>query len=191
MSTFWWVRHGPTHERRLTGWRDMPADLSDHAALARLSACLPARAALISSDLARARATADALAAPGRQRLPDAPALREFDFGEWDGLGFDEVSARDPDLSRAFWERPGAVAAPGGDSWNALEARVSAEVARLEGQHADVIIVAHFGTILTQLAKALGIAPAEVLAHPIDPLSVTRIEQLDQGWRVHEINHLP
>ena len=27
----WWVRHGPTHEKAFCGWRDVPADLSDHA----------------------------------------------------------------------------------------------------------------------------------------------------------------
>ena len=31
----WWVRHGPTHEKAMTGWRDVPADLSDTAAIAR------------------------------------------------------------------------------------------------------------------------------------------------------------
>ena len=33
MTTFWWVRHGPTHQTAFTGWRDVPADLSDAAAL--------------------------------------------------------------------------------------------------------------------------------------------------------------
>ena len=36
VTRFWWVRHGPTHEKAFTGWRDVPADLSDSAALARL-----------------------------------------------------------------------------------------------------------------------------------------------------------
>ncbi|MEO0677999.1 MAG: histidine phosphatase family protein, partial [Pseudomonadota bacterium] len=44
MTTFWWVRHGPTHEKAFTGWRDVPADLSDTAALQRLSAFLPSDA---------------------------------------------------------------------------------------------------------------------------------------------------
>ena len=62
MTRLWWVRHGPTHQKAFTGWRDVPADLSDHAALARLDAFLPPDARLISSDLIRASATADALA---------------------------------------------------------------------------------------------------------------------------------
>ena len=35
-ATIWWVRHGPTHRKEMVGWSDVPADLSDTAALARL-----------------------------------------------------------------------------------------------------------------------------------------------------------
>ncbi|MDX5383564.1 MAG: histidine phosphatase family protein, partial [Rhodobacterales bacterium] len=29
MTRFFWLRHGPTHQKVFTGWRDVPADLSD------------------------------------------------------------------------------------------------------------------------------------------------------------------
>jgi alpha-ribazole phosphatase len=185
------VRHGPTHERAFTGWRDVPADLSDHAALARLDAHLPRGALLVSSDLARARDTADRLGA-GRRRLPDAPALREFDFGAWDGLTFDVVAARDPELSRAFWENPGPVAAPGGESWDGVAARVGAEIEALARRHpgADLVAVAHMGVILTHLHAGGGLDPAEALSHRIEPLSVTRLDRTGAGWRIVGINHL-
>jgi broad specificity phosphatase PhoE len=41
MSRIWLVRHGPTHAKGMVGWTDLPADLSDGAALARLNAHLP------------------------------------------------------------------------------------------------------------------------------------------------------
>ncbi|MFW5641584.1 MAG: histidine phosphatase family protein, partial [Roseicyclus sp.] len=134
VARLWWVRHGPTHERAFTGWRDVPADLSDTAALARLDAHLPTGALLVSSDLARAAATADRLAS-GRTRLPNEAALREFDFGRWDGLRFDAIAARDPELSRAFWETPGPVRAPDGESWNEVAARVTAAIDALAMAH--------------------------------------------------------
>ena len=37
MSDWFWIRHGPTHEKNFTGWRDVPADLSDRAIIDRLS----------------------------------------------------------------------------------------------------------------------------------------------------------
>ena len=192
---WWWVRHGPTHERALTGWRDVPADLSDGAALARLRAALPAEALLISSDLRRARATASALA--GRQtRLPDAPELREMDFGAWDGLTASEVAARDPALSRAFWEMPGEAAPPGGESWNALCARVDRFVDALSARHpgGEIVAVAHMGVILSQLRRALGDAPdpaRAALARQIAPLSITRLRHDGGRWQAEAVNLRP
>jgi alpha-ribazole phosphatase len=36
MTRFWLVRHGPTHAKAMVGWSDLPADLSDTAALSRV-----------------------------------------------------------------------------------------------------------------------------------------------------------
>ncbi|MEZ5913284.1 MAG: histidine phosphatase family protein [Paracoccaceae bacterium] len=181
MTGFWWVRHGPTHAREFAGWRDLPADLSDTAAIARLDAALPRPALLVSSDLVRASATADALAA-GRQRLPHDPALREFDFGEWDGLAFDAVAARDPDLSRSFWENPGDAAPPNGESWNSVAARVHGAMHRLadSGDGGDIIAVAHVGVIMTALQLA-GLTATEALSHRIDTL-LTRMHRDGGHW---------
>jgi broad specificity phosphatase PhoE len=192
VTRLWWVRHGPTHEKAFTGWRDVPADLSDSAALARLHAYLPAGATLTSSDLRRATATADALSA-GRHRLPPVPELRELHFGDWDGKMWSEVAQTHPALSRAYWEDPGDHAPPNGESWNAAAARISAATDALISAHSggDVIIVAHFGTILTQLQRALGCTAAAVLAQAIDTLSVTQITHSPQGWQTGPINHRP
>ena len=77
MTTWHWVRHGPTHEKAFVGWRDVPADLSDTAQIERLHAFLPDDALLISSDLQRSVTTADVLDI-GRTRLPHHADLREF-----------------------------------------------------------------------------------------------------------------
>lgn len=191
VTRFWWVRHGPTHEKAFVGWRDVPADLSDHAALARLDAYLPKGAVLVSSDLIRAAATADAVAA-GRHRLPHDPALRELHFGDWDGKHWAEVAETHPDLSRAYWEDPGHHCPPGGESWNTASARVAGAVSHLLACHAgrDVVIVAHFGVILTQVQRALGCTGAEVLAQPVDNLSVTRIDHAQGRWSLGPVNHV-
>lgn len=112
MSVLHWVRHGPTHAKTMIGWTDRAADLSDHARISRLNDHLPDHALLVSSDLRRAAATADALAHPGRRRLPDDPALREIHFGAWEDRSFDAVSAAEPDAIAAFWQAPGATGPP-------------------------------------------------------------------------------
>lgn len=191
MTRLTWVRHGPTHAKGMVGWRDLPADLSDADLIARLDRALPAEAAVISSDLVRARDTATALQG-ARVRLPDDADLREFHFGAWDGMVFDTISDRDPMLSRAFWETPGDVAAPGGESWNDLAARVDAAVDRLCDAHAgrDLVVVAHFGVILTQVRRALGCTPYEALAYRIDNFSMTETRHTEGRWQAGRINHL-
>ena len=192
VARLWWVRHGPTHERAFAGWRDLAADLSDTAALGRLHDHLPPGALLVSSDLSRARMTADCLA-EGRTRLGDMRALREFDFGTWDGLTHDEVTARDPDLSRAFWETPGAIRAPGGECWDEVAERVETAIADLSTAHPgrDLIAVAHMGVVLSHLGGAGGLGVAAALGHRIDPLSVTRLDRDGAGWRIVSVNHRP
>src|ERR1700736_1273055 len=48
----------------------------------------------------------------------------------------------------------------------------------------DVALVVHSGTIRAALAIALDLAPEAALRFVIDPLSLTRIDRLDHGWRV-------
>lgn len=190
MSRVFWVRHGPTHAKAMVGWSDLPADLSDTARLARLSAHLPQEAVVISSDLVRAVATADAIAGP-RKRLPNDPCLREIHFGEWELQAFDTI----PDQKRlmAFWDQPGEIRAPGGESWHEVSARVDRAIARVLAEHSgrDIIAVAHMGVILTQLQKALCISAYEAFSHKIGNLSVTELHRQGESWHATTINHHP
>ncbi|MEO1641020.1 MAG: histidine phosphatase family protein [Pseudomonadota bacterium] len=189
MTRLWMVRHGPTHAKTMVGWSDIPADLSDTAAISRLRAYLP-DAPVVSSDLIRAVATADAL--DPDQRLPHDPALREINFGAWEMRGFAEVSAEDPDTIRAYWETPGDIAPLGGESWNAVRARLDTAIdSYLSARHPNLIIVAHFGAILTQVQRALGIDGYTAFGHKIDNLSVTDLTHGPDGWQVGRINHRP
>ena len=190
MSTVYWVRHGPTHEKSFVGHRDVPADLSDTTQIARLSAALPERALVVSSDLTRCVDTATALQG-GRTRLPHHSGLREFDFGDWDGLMFSEVAEKWPDLCRAYWEHPGDVAPPNGESWNTAAARVQTAIEALinDNPRRDIIAVTHFGAILSQVQIAGGITPHQALSHKIDNFSITEI-QMRPTVGVARINHL-
>jgi len=191
MTTWHWVRHGPTHAKGMVGWSDLPADLGDKAALARLDAALPRDALVVSSDLQRCVATADAIQ-KGRKRLPHEERIREIHFGDWELRNFADIAASDPDLSRSFWQNPGDVTPPGGESWNATAARVSAFVDEINARHSgrDIIAVGHFGVILTQVQRAARLDAASALSFEISNLSVTRLQFTDPHWRVRGVNHL-
>ncbi len=167
----------------------MPADLSDTAAIARLRAHLP-NAPVVSSDLQRAAATADALLP--EIRLPHDPNLREINFGAWELRTFAQVEAEDPKTIRAYWETPGTVAPPNGESWNTVRQRVDDAIDSYITQgFDDLIVVAHFGVILTQVQRALGIGAYEAFSHRIDNLSVTELHCKPEGWAAGHINHTP
>ena len=173
----------------MVGWSDIPADLSDTSALERLRSYLPA-APVVSSDLIRASATADALLR--ETRLPHDSLLREINFGDWELRRFSEVEAEDPERIRAYWETPGDIAPPNGESWNTVRARVDTAIDRyLELGHPALIVVGHFGVILTQVQRALGITAYEAFGHKIDNLSVTTIKTDGEDWTAEVINHLP
>ena len=191
MTRFWWVRHGPTHAKTMVGWSDLAADLSDHGAIARLSAYLPQDAVVVSSDLIRAVATADAVQA-NRLRAPHDRALRELHFGAWELRSHAQIEAETPDLIRAFWDRPGEVRPPGGESWNDINTRIWAATDRLISDFAgrNIVVVAHFGAILSAVQRARNLTPEQAFSHRIDNFSVTEMAHGPKGWQLGCINHI-
>nr|WP_280635749.1 MULTISPECIES: histidine phosphatase family protein [unclassified Ruegeria] len=185
------VRHGPTHAKTMVGWSDLPADLSDTVAIQRLHDHLPPDAVVISSDLSRAADTASAIQGT-RTRLPHHPDLREINFGTWELRGFKDIEAEDPELAFAYWDNPGDVRPPSGESWNEVRTRVDAVIDRLIADHSgrDLVIVVHFGVILTQVQRALDVTAQEAFSHKIDNLSVTELTHHGDRWSVGRINHL-
>ena len=160
--------------------------------VARLANHLPSDGIVISSDLQRCVATADAIQRD-RRRLAHDAALREIHFGDWELKTFAEIEAADPDRIRAYWETPGDVRPPNGESWNEVTSRVDGAIDRLIDAHrgAKLIVVVHFGVILTQIQRAERLTADEAFAHRIDNLSVTSIKIDDTGWTANPINHIP
>lgn len=189
MSRLWLVRHGPTHAKSFVGWTDVPADLSDTDALARLNAALPATAPVVSSTLDRAVKTADAIQGT-RPRLAHDPKLRETHFGDWENLTWAQIQSRDSALARRVFETPGRHAPPNGESWDTFYARVHAGIDAISG---EAIVVAHLGVIVAVLQRALGCTAYEALGHKIDNLSVTQITRetpQSRDWSAQYINQI-
>ena len=61
MTDWYWVRHGPTHEKTFVGWRNVAVDLSNTELINRIALFLPETAVVVSSDLRRSIETANAL----------------------------------------------------------------------------------------------------------------------------------
>jgi alpha-ribazole phosphatase len=183
-ARLWLIRHAPVNgPRGVIHDSDAPADLGDAAALAALRARLPAGAAAFCSPARRTLETALALGlAPAK-----IPEFREQNFGAWTGRRHKEIEAElGAAAYREFWRQPATNRPPGGESFTDQIARVAAGLAALPP--GEVVVVVHSGTIRSALTIALDIAAESALRFVIDPLSLTRIDRLDNDWRVVAVN---
>ena len=121
---------------------------------------------VFSSDMARACQTADAIAAAHDVARVTRSDLREFYFGEWEGLRWAEIEARDP-LFTAHWvaEYP-AVPVPGGEPFASFRERVLGAVAELlqDERWGSAAVVTHAGVMRVVLEDLLGKTEAEAWA---------------------------
>jgi alpha-ribazole phosphatase len=179
----WLVRHalvaGP---KGVIHAVDAPADVSDAAALAALRAKLPDHAAVFASPSVRTLATVAAL---GLQPTAE-PDFSEQDFGDWTGRCHDDLARERGDAYHAFWRAPADSRPPGGESFAGQIARVREGLTKLPA--GDVILVVHSGTVRAVLAIALELEPEQALRFTIEPLSLTRIDRVADGWRVVGVN---
>lgn len=165
MTALLLLRHGQSTwnaERRWQGWADAPLselgeqqarDAAEHLVALGLSV-------VTSSDLARARRTAEIIAGTLRlELLASEPDLRERDVGLWTGLTVEEIEQRWPDELSAH--RSGRLERqPDGEDGATLLKRATNALARLAVELAGEtpLIVTHGGVIRT-LERALGVEP--------------------------------
>lgn len=183
LTQLWLIRHAPVDgSRGVIHAADAPADLSDAAAFAALKARLPVSAHAACSPMRRTRQTAGML---GLDAV-DESDFAEQDFGAWTGRRHDDLAAELGAAYQEFWQSPAGNRPPGGESFVDQIERAKKGLARLPAGAA--VLVVHSGTIRAVLAIALELSPDSALRFAIDPLSLTRIDRLEDGWRVVGVN---
>jgi broad specificity phosphatase PhoE len=157
------ARHGQTaynHEGRFQGHLPVPLDATGReqaAALAEAAAQVPL-VSLWCSPLARARETADIVAARiGLQPREDARFV-ETDTGDWTDRSFEEVRAEDPEGFARFQRSDPTFRYPGGESFAEQWERVRAGLDDLRARRdrLPALVVCHRGVIRLALAAAEG-----------------------------------
>ncbi len=182
-TRLWLVRHGETDWNatgRYQGQTDIPlnaAGLAQARGLLPTFAGLPI-AAIYSSDLQRAAATAALLGEALRLPVTVHRGLREAGLGRWEGMLFTDIQV----VYAAEWEDrrrdPVNARPPGGESLAETAVRGAATVDEIARRHpaAQVIIVSHglvLAALLCQgrglpLAQAFQNIPANCCAEPVD-----------------------
>ena len=106
--------------------------------------------------------------------------IRDRAFGEWDGLTFAEIGTRHP-AKLARMRAGTAYAPPGGESRDAVTARVRLAAERARSRGGIVIVASSRVPILVVLADALGIDTERFWALQTAPASVSVVEFWPDG----------
>ena len=182
------VRHGETAwnvDTRIQGHLDIALNDTGHWQARQVARALADEplAAVYTSDLQRAHATAQAIAQASGAPLVAEPGLRERSFGELEGCTFAEIEADLPEQARRWRQRDPHFAPTGGETLVQLRERIAATTHRLAAQHTEqlIVLVAHGGVLdmLYRLATGLDLqAPRTWL---VTNASINRLLWTPQG----------
>ena len=168
MTQLYLVRHGQTDwnvDGRYQGQTDRPLNAAGRAQAMSLSRQLAGLrfVAVYSSDLERARETAEILAAPSGLAVQLDPRLREIKLGEWEGQVMAEIAARYPAAWAERLRDPVYARAPEGESVAEVAARVAEAATAIARAHpvGPVLIVSHGVALATLICQARGQALPE------------------------------
>jgi broad specificity phosphatase PhoE len=177
----YYIRHGLTDwnvEHRLQGRHDIPLNAQGRAQATRCGEILrdlfdrdgrvSANLAYVSSPLVRARETMElmrsALGLNPVQYDIDA-RLVEISFGEWEGLTYPDVLARDKEVIAERESDKWNFLPPAGESYAQLSRRIGEWY---ETVHADSVVSAHGGTARALIAHFEIVPPQDAPHYPVD-----------------------
>lgn len=169
VTRLWLIRHGepdPAIRGRCYGRLDVSLSAEGRRQIERVSKRLasePLRA-IYTSPRKRTFESAEMIAAAHGRGVEVENRLCEIDFGDFEGLTYDDIAERYPEIYRRWMERPWEVEFPNGESFSVMRSRVTGAVAALLDRHAgqSVALVTHGGVIRIVLADALSIPPANI-----------------------------
>ncbi|GAA4329695.1 histidine phosphatase family protein [Pigmentiphaga soli] len=196
MTELWLVRHGETdwnRQRRVQGMLNIGLNdvgrrqalmVAEH--LAGVHGGEAAIDAIHSSDLDRAHDTARPTAE--RIGLPvtlDA-GLRERCYGICQGLTFDELGERHPEVAAGVLQRQPDYEPDGGESPRRFQRRVVAALEAIAARRrgARVLVFTHSGVIDMAYRHAAGVPLEAPRPHALTNVSINRLAIGDGGWRI-------
>jgi len=162
MTRVWLVRHGqPAEEahQRCYGSLDVGLSETGRAQMSQAAQYLETEpiSAIYTSPRSRSRESAVLLAASRSRPVEVVLDFREIDFGDFEGLAYEEIAARYPDRYRQWMETPTQIRFPNGESFAEMRVRVLRAFDRIQRERdgQTVAIVSHGGVNRILIANAL------------------------------------
>jgi len=187
MSRLLLVRHGKVKEGAPRYYGHSQVELSPEgiiqAEMVRDRLARERIDAIYSSDLKRARLTAEIIASAHLAEVVPCPELREIDFGEVEGMTFEEVERYHPEAAGLWSGGDLDAGAPRGENLRQLTSRVRRFMGRLQrhSREETILIVAHSGPLRVLLCTLLGIELERLWQIRLDPASVSLVETYPEG----------
>ena len=191
MTEFYIVRHGQTDSntrQKCLGHKDVPMNETGFGQVRRLSEKLRAMSfdAVYSSPLQRAVDTAVAVMENRKNiNLSMSYGLIERDYGEWDDMSFDEISAANRDEYMKWMENWIDYRIPGGESANDVQRRVDEAIDKILSEHwgKRILIVTHLGTARHILSNLLGLTTEQSWRFTLDNagVAVVSVDETKNG----------
>lgn len=146
-----------------------------------------------SSNLIRARHTAELILPERKGDIREAAGLNEIDLGEWEGRTFDEVRSSWEELYEKRGSCFDSVPPPQGESFKDLQARVVPAFEEILHRHVNgnILIVAHGGVIWTLMCRILGFRLNDMFYYPMDYCGIHLLRQSGEHIRMIKYNWSP
>lgn len=188
------VRHGATLnnlEARFTGQADVPLSTLGHCQAVAVGARLSVEPldVIVASNLRRTRSTAQMIARHHALSVQEDANLREIALGEWEGVTYAEVGARDAARLHRWQTDSAHFAPPGGETTTQVRDRVLHALEYWQEQYptGTVLWVTHGGVIEVLLCHLLGMDLNR--RHQFRPENAS-ITELDLGHKYAILTHL-
>lgn len=190
VTEIWLIRHGITdwnRQRRFQGHRDIELAPEGREQARRLGERLAGAglSAVLTSDLSRARQTAQAVAECSGLELRADAGLRERCYGDFEGRTWDEIAEAFPEASAAWRARdPDYVLPGGGESLREFARRCTAAFERIARSHAGqrVAAVSHGGVLDIAYRLATGLALEAPRRFELPNAGIGRIRLQGDAW---------
>jgi alpha-ribazole phosphatase/probable phosphoglycerate mutase len=172
VKRFCLVRHGQTDwnlEGRFQGQSDLPLNQIGRAEARSLAGQLRDQsfAAIFTSDLMRAKETAEIIGEEMGLQVTQEPRLREINQGEWEGQFVEDIIARNAELWDQRTIDPANFHPPGGESVTEVAERIQAAMRNIAKLYptGTVLIVSHGLALATIICRERGIPIGEAFKH--------------------------
>jgi broad specificity phosphatase PhoE len=196
-TTLYLIRHGATEANlarpyRLQGKEDWPlaaVGIQQSEATRQLLSEVPFQVCY-TSPLGRAYQTAEIVTRPHGLTPKSLEALTECDVGEWEGLDWDTILARDPQAYERFHNNPGNHGYPGGESFADVYRRAAPAIEKLLDEHQGetLLVVAHHVVNRTYLAGLFGLPPEQARRVVLDNCGISMVTRTGQETIVRMLN---